>query len=118
MTDASFRHKIDFVREEARRRGRDVAAIKFSNFIFTYLITDSNEATRKTAEMMAAGFGMPSAESMLQSPMALIGTPDQCIAELQRRAKSWGVSQFIFATVMGIDEAQVRRLYEQVLSHL
>jgi probable F420-dependent oxidoreductase len=118
MTDESFRKKIDFVREEAKRRGRDLAAIRFSNFIFTHMITDSKEATRQTAEMMAAGFGMPDGEAMLQSPMSLIGTPDECIAELKRRAKSWGVSQFVFATVMGIDEAQVRRLYEQVLSHV
>jgi len=118
MTDESFRKKIDFVREEAKRRGRDLAAIKFSNFIFTHMITDSKEATRQTAEMMAAGFGMPSGEALLQSPIALIGTPDECIAELKRRAKSWGVSQFIFGTVMGIDEAQARRLYEQVLSQV
>jgi hypothetical protein len=50
--------------------------------------------------------------------MSLIGTPDECIEELKRRAKSWRVSQFIFATAMGIDEAQARRLYEQVLSHV
>jgi probable F420-dependent oxidoreductase len=118
MTDESFRKKIDFVREEARRHGRDLAAIKFSNFIFTYMITDSKEATRQTAEMMAAGFGMPNGDAMLQSPMSLIGTPDECIEELKRRAKSWRVSQFIFATAMGIDEAQARRLYEQVLSHV
>jgi alkanesulfonate monooxygenase SsuD/methylene tetrahydromethanopterin reductase-like flavin-dependent oxidoreductase (luciferase family) len=118
MTDESFRKRIDFVREEAKRRGRDLTAIKFSNFIYNYMITDSKEATRQTAEMMAAGFGMPSGEAMLQSPMSLIGTPDECIAELKRRATSWGVSQFIFATAMGMDEAQARRLYEQVLSHV
>ncbi|MBV8139003.1 MAG: LLM class flavin-dependent oxidoreductase [Deltaproteobacteria bacterium] len=118
MTDESFRKKIDFVREEAQRRGRDLAEIKFSNFIFAHTITDSKEATRQTAEMMAAGFGMPGGEAMLHSPLSLIGTPDECIAELKRRAKSWGVSQFIFATAMGIDEAQTRRLYEQVLSHV
>jgi probable F420-dependent oxidoreductase len=118
MTDESYRKKIHFVREEAKRLGRDVNAIKFSNFIFTYMITDSKEATRQTADMMAAGFGMPSGEAMQQSPMSLIGTPDECVAELRRRAQSWGVSQFIFATVMGIDEAQVRRLYEQVLSRV
>ena len=118
MTDESFRKKIDFVREEAKQRGRDLAAIKFSNFIFIYMITDSKEATLQTAEMMAAGFGMPSGEAMLQSPMSLIGTPEECIAELKRRAQRWGVSQFIFATAMGIDEAQARRLYEQVLSHV
>jgi len=81
------------------------------------VITDSPEATRKTAEMMAAGFGLDSA-GMLQSPMSLIGTPDECIVELKRRAKGWGISQFIFSTMMGIDEKQVRRLHEDVLAHV
>ena len=118
MTDESLRKKLDFVREEARRLGRDAGAIKFSNFIFNAMLTNSKEETRKTAEMMAAGFGMASGDAMLQSPMSLIGTPEECIAELKRRAKVWGVSQFIFATVMGVDEAHTRRLYEQVLAHV
>jgi probable F420-dependent oxidoreductase len=117
MTDDAFRQKVEFVRAEAKRAGRDPGAIKFSNFIFTYTITESKEATRQMAEMMAAGFGL-NADAMLQSPMALIGTPDECIVELRRRAKTWGVSQFIFATAMGIDEQQARRLYEQVLSRV
>ena len=118
ITDESFRRKLDFVRDEAKRLGRDASAIKFSNFIFNSMITNSREETRKTAEMMAAGFGMANGEAMLQSPVSLIGTPEECIAELKRRAKAWGISQFCFATVMAIDEAQVRRLHEQVLSHV
>ena len=118
ITDESFRRKLDFVRDEAKRLGRDASAIKFSNFIFNSMITNSREETRKTAEMMAAGFGMANGEAMLQSPVSLIGTPEECIAELKRRAKAWGISQFCFATMMAIDEAQVRRLHEQVLSHV
>ncbi len=117
MTDESFRRKLDFVRIEAKALGRDPNAIKFSNFIFTYMLTESKEATRKMAEMMAGGFGM-SPEAMLQSPMSLIGTPEECVVELKRRAKNWGVSQFIFATMMGIDEQQTRRLHEEVLRHV
>jgi probable F420-dependent oxidoreductase len=118
MTDESFRKKLDFVRDEAKRLGRDPSKIKFSNFIFTPIVTNSKEETRQTADMMAGGFGMASGDAMLQSPMSLIGTPDECVTELKRRAKAWGVSQFIFATVMGIDEAHVRRLGEQVLAHV
>ena len=118
MTDESFRKKIEFVKEEAKRHGRDPNSIKFSNFIFNNVITESKEATRQMAEMMGAGFGLPSADAMLQSPMSLIGTPEECIVELKRRAKDWGVSQFVFATIMGIDEQQVRRLHEQILSHV
>jgi len=118
MTDESFGSKLDFVRQEAASHGRDPKAIKFSNFIFNYIITNSKDETRKMAEMMAAGFGMPSPDAMLQSPMSLIGTPDECIAELKRRAKGWGVSHFAFASAMGVDEEKLRTLYEQVLAHV
>jgi probable F420-dependent oxidoreductase len=117
VTNDSFHAKIQFVREEAKRLGRDPGAIKFSNFIFTLMVTDSKEATRQTAEMMAAGFGL-NADAMLQSPMSLIGTPDECVVELKRRAKEWGVTQFVFSSMMGIDEKLVRRVSEEIVAHV
>lgn len=117
MTDDSFREKVIFVRDEAQRCGRNPDAIKVSNFVFTLAITDSREATRKTAEMMSAMLGQ-TPEGILMSPMSLIGTPDECVTELKRRAKTWGVSQFIFSTVMGIDEKTIRRLREDVITHV
>lgn len=116
MTDQVYRDKAAFVREEAKRHGRNPDTIKVSNFIFTLMITDSPEATRKTAEGMAPAFGT-TPELMLQSPMSLIGTPEECATELKRRAKQWDVSQFIFAA-MGMDEKQVRRLHEEVIAHV
>jgi hypothetical protein len=59
-----------------------------------------------------------SLEIIGSSPMALIGTSRQCAAELRRRADHWGVSQFIFGTAMGIDERQIRRLREEVISQI
>jgi alkanesulfonate monooxygenase SsuD/methylene tetrahydromethanopterin reductase-like flavin-dependent oxidoreductase (luciferase family) len=117
MTDDAFRGKVDFVREEAKRCGRDPDAIKVSNFVYTLTITDSREATRKTAEMMGPAFGQ-TPEGILASPMSLIGTPDECVTELKRRAKNWGVSQFIFSTFMGMDEKTIRRLREEVIAHV
>jgi probable F420-dependent oxidoreductase len=117
MTDESYRAKVSFVRAEAKRLGRKPDAIQVSNFIFTSTITDSPAATRKTAEMMGQMFGQ-SADGMLQSPMALIGTPDECATELKRRAKNWGVSQFIFSSMMGMNEGMLRRLKEDVIAHV
>jgi probable F420-dependent oxidoreductase len=116
LTDESYRAKIDFVREEAKRAGRSADAVKISSMIFTWMLTDSREATRKTAESMAPMFGQ-TAEQLLQSPMGLIGTPEECIVELKRRIKSWGLSQIIFSGT-GIDEATYRRLWEKVLVHV
>jgi len=117
MTDQSFREKADFVRQEAKRLGRNPDAIHLSNFVFTLAITDSRDATRKTAEMLGPMLGQ-TPEGILGSPMSLIGTPDECVVELKRRAKEWGVSQFIFSTFMGMDEKTIRRLREDVIAHV
>ena len=116
LSDESFREKIAFVREEAKRAGRGADAVKISSVIFTLILTDSREATRKTAEMMAPMFGQ-TPEELLQSPMGLIGTPEDCVVELKRRAKSWGLSQIIISGT-GMDEAAIRRLWEKVLVHV
>ncbi len=117
MTNETFREKVDFVRAEAKRHGRKPDAIQFSNGIFALTITDTREASRKTAEAMAPMFGM-SVEGVLQSPLALIGTPEECIVELKRRAKEWDVTQFIFSGPIGQDEKGVRRLREEILAHV
>jgi alkanesulfonate monooxygenase SsuD/methylene tetrahydromethanopterin reductase-like flavin-dependent oxidoreductase (luciferase family) len=98
----------------AKRHGRDPKAIKASNFVFIFVTTNSKDETCKTAEMMAGGFGI-TPELMLQSPIALIGTPDECIAELKRREKTWGISQVMLRKGMNSEE-QLRRAYDLALS--
>lgn len=115
--DASFREKASFVRNEAKRLGRQPDAVRISNFLFSTIISDSREATRKTAEMMAPMFGQ-TADDLLASPMILIGTPEECIAELKRRAKDWGTSQMIFTGEVGQNEKLMRDLREKVLAHV
>ncbi len=117
MTDDSFREKVQFVRDEAQRLGRKPDAVRISNFIFATIISDSREATRKTAEMMASMFSQ-TADQLLASPMILIGTPEECIAELKRRAKDWGTSQVIFTGEVGQNEKLMRDLREKVLAHV
>jgi probable F420-dependent oxidoreductase len=114
LTNDSFRAKIRFLREEAQKHGRDGGAIKISNVIFSTVLTDSPAATQTVAEGMAPMFNV-TAEAMLQTPMALIGTPEQCVAELQRRRREWDVSQVIFSFA---GQDMMRRLAEQVLSHV
>lgn len=117
FTAESFRAKCAFVREEAKRNGRDPGAIRISNFFFITMLTESAEATRQFAAGMAPAFGV-SPEEVLQSPMTLIGTPEECIAELRRRAKDWDVSQFIFTGAIATNENELRRFHDQVLVHV
>ena len=115
--DKSFREKVTFVRDEAKKLGRKPEAVKVSNFVFATILSESREATRKTAEMMAPMF-QQTADELLVSPMILIGTPEECIAELKRRAKDWGTQQTIFTGDMGQNEKSMRDLYEKVLKHV
>jgi probable F420-dependent oxidoreductase len=115
--DKSFREKVSFVREEAKRLGRQPDAVRISNFVFATIISESKEATRKSAEMMAPMF-QQTADDLLASPMLLIGTPEECIVELKRRAKDWGTSQMIFTGEVGQNEKLLRDLYEKILVHV
>jgi len=115
--DKSFREKVSFVREEAKRMGRKPDAVRISNFIFATIISDSKEATRKSAEMMAQMF-QQTPDELLASPMILIGTPEECIVELKRRAKDWGTSQVIFTGEVGQNEKLMRDLHEKILVHV
>jgi probable F420-dependent oxidoreductase len=111
LTDDSFREKIRFLREETKKNGRDPKSIRVSNVIFSVVITDSEQATRAAAEGMAPIFGAPP-ELIVKSPMSLIGTPEQCTAELKRRIREWELSQVVFSNT---DEKTMRRLAKEVL---
>jgi probable F420-dependent oxidoreductase len=114
LTDDSFRAKVAFLRDEARQHGRDAGAIRISNAIFSVIVTDSPAATLSMAEGMAPMFGT-TPELLLRSPMALIGTPEQCIAELRRRQREWELSQVTFSFA---GEEALRRLAQDVLPHV
>jgi hypothetical protein len=85
--------------------------------VFGTVLTDSREASRNTAEAMAPMF-QQTADEILASPMMLIGTPEECVVELKRRAKDWGTSQMIFTGEVGQNEKLMRDLREKVLVHV
>jgi probable F420-dependent oxidoreductase len=115
LTDDAFRAKVKFVRDEAKKHGRDGSKIRISNVLFTAIVTDSAAATKSMAEGMAPMFGT-TPEGLRQSPMALLGTPDECIKELKRRQREWDVSQVIFSGALG--ELGLKRLAEEVMPHV
>lgn len=108
----SFRTKVDFVHAEAKKHGRNPKDVRISNVVFTLILTDSPAATRQMADSMAPMFGL-TPEAMLRTPLALIGTPDECVAEIKRREREWDVTQVIFS---GSAEHQMERLAKEVMS--
>ncbi len=114
LTNEAFRARGEFLRDEARRLGRDPQAIQLSNAIFNLMLTDSPAASESTAAGMAGMFNTTT-DGIRQTPLALIGTHEECIAELQRRHREWGVTQFLFSNP---SEDALRRLGEHVIPYV
>ena len=114
LDDASFRARVDFMRVEATRAGRDGRALAMSSTSFVTVLTDSPAATRATAEGMSGMFHM-APDALLRAPLTLIGTPDECVAELRRRQRAWELAEVIFS-FSGLDT--LRRLGEEVLARV
>ena len=96
VTEDAFKAKLDFVRAEAKAAGRNPDAITFSSTIFMPMIADAESAAHGFASNMGGVFGL-SAEQVMRMPMALIGTPAQCVAELERREREWGTRHYILS---------------------
>src|SRR5207244_2251557 len=87
------------------------SAIAISQTIFTLMLTDAPQATRALAESFGKMLGQ-APDAVLRSPLSLIGTPEECVAELGRRAREWEVAETIFAYR---SDDVLRRLGEEVL---
>jgi probable F420-dependent oxidoreductase len=114
LDDHGFRAKVDFVRAEAIRMGRDPQSIEMSNFAFSFILADSSDGAKAVREGMAGMLGT-TAEAVAQSPMALIGTPEEMIVELRRRAKAWDVREVVIQLQ---DEALATRFAREVMPSL
>lgn len=114
LDDDRFRSTVDFVRAEAARLGRDPQSIEMSNFAFTFMLTDSSAATQAMREGMAGMLGT-TPEAVARSPMALIGTPDELIVELRRRATEWEVREVV---IQLMDETMATRFAREVMPAL
>ncbi|HTQ25842.1 MAG TPA: LLM class flavin-dependent oxidoreductase [Candidatus Binataceae bacterium] len=111
VNDAVFKERAGFVRAEAARLGRDPKAITISNAIFAVMLADSAAAAKASAREVGKMFGIR-ADDAPRSALFLIGTPEQCAEELNRRAAQWGVGQFLLNA--GSLET-IRRLAHEVL---
>jgi probable F420-dependent oxidoreductase len=110
LDDDAFRSKVDFVRAEAAKLGRDPRAIDISNFAFNVVLTDSADAAQGMITGMAGAMGT-TPEAIAHSPMMLIGTPESMIAELRRRQTAWDVTELVFQFQ---DEGTVTRFAREV----
>ncbi len=115
LSDDTFRKKVDFLRAEAARAGRAGTAIRMSALIFTAQLTESRAEAQAAVEGMAAMFGVPAA-ALLESPLFLVGTPEDCIAELRRRRQAWDLSEVVLSGTTAPDVLE--RFGREVLPHV
>lgn len=114
LNDQAFTGKLEFVRAEAARLGRAPQAVEMSNFAFNCMVADSAEQAPTIREGMAAMLGS-TPEEVMRSPISLVGTPDELIAELQRRAREWELRELV---MQWQDEASVSRFAREVIPAL
>jgi probable F420-dependent oxidoreductase len=115
LTDDTYREKVSFLRAEADRAGRDGKAIRISGLLFTAQLTESRAAAAAVVEGIASMFGVPPA-AILGSPLFLIGTPEDCITELRRRQRDWGLSEVVLSGAGAPD--LVERFGREILPHI
>jgi alkanesulfonate monooxygenase SsuD/methylene tetrahydromethanopterin reductase-like flavin-dependent oxidoreductase (luciferase family) len=96
ITDAAFREKLDFLRAEIQAAGRDPRRVTLSSTIFIAMLADEPAAGRSFADALGGMFGL-SGDEIRRMPLALIGTADECIAELRRREHEWGIGHYILS---------------------
>ena len=68
MNDEVFRERVDFVRAEARRIGRDPKTIKISNVMLVFMLVDNEDAGRQTLGAVAQMFNVTPEISRLRLP--------------------------------------------------
>lgn len=88
-----FRRRVDFLAAQCRTIGREFSEIELSGMVFVLMGRTEEEAdgmARMTAQMM----GVDDIEAARTSPSTLVGTPEQCAAEMRRRARDLGVTYY------------------------
>ena len=103
------------MRSEARAAGRDPDALTISSTIFVPMLADSPDAARQFAGMVDGLFGIGEDE-VRRMPLALIGTPDEWVAELERRSREWGVGHYILSGLG--DPSLIERFANEVMPRL
>ena len=114
FTDAALPAKLARVRAAAEKAGRAAPAIRFASTVFNYGPTSSPDETHTLAERMSGIFGLRP-EEFRTHPIALVGTPDEMIAELRRRERLHGLA---LLAINFSSPQQIRDFGERVLPHV
>jgi alkanesulfonate monooxygenase SsuD/methylene tetrahydromethanopterin reductase-like flavin-dependent oxidoreductase (luciferase family) len=105
------REKVEWVREAARRAGRDPASIELNSLVFVVAITDSPQGIR---EALARNSGM-TVEQVADCPLFLTGSASEIRERLEKRREQTGIN---YVVIQGRDAAVMERFAEEVAQPL
>lgn len=99
ITADATRRKVDWIRDAAGSRSPELNIL-----VYVLEITDDRAGT---AQRLAKQLPGVSAEDVLASPHALIGTPEQLAEDLQRRRDEYGISYIVINTGVDVHREQL-----------
>lgn len=114
FTDRALPEKLQLVREEEAKAGREPGSVKLATTIFQYLPTSSAAETQEQAAGFASLLGLEPAE-ILTHPVFLIGRPEEMADELERRREAHGL-EMIGINATGVE--QLQQIAESLLPRL
>lgn len=114
LTDAAFRGKVEYLREQTELVGRSRNAVKVVNLLTTTVVSESMAELDAARQRMAPLWGV-APDAILRSPLGLIGTPEQCAKELMRRQHDWEIDMFMFACT---DPAKLSQWLQRLQAYL
>jgi probable F420-dependent oxidoreductase len=100
---AELKRRIELLRGFARAAGRDPDAIEISGFVTAMPAADKSQADAIAAGT-AKAMGFADAQAVRESPMFLIGTPEEIKREIRSRSEELGLTYYI--VVFMADEAR------------
>jgi len=105
------REKVEWVRQAARKAGRDPASIELNSLVFVVAITDQPQGIR---EALARNSGM-TADQVADCPLFLTGSASEIRERLEKRREQTGIS---YVVIQGRDMDVVERFASEIAQPL
>jgi len=101
--EGEFRRRVDMLSAQCKEIGRDIAQIELSGMVYVLIAPTEAEAdTLATVSAQMMGIDASNLAAVRTSPSTLVGTPEQIVGEMRRRAHDLGVTYY-FCNFLGPD---------------
>jgi probable F420-dependent oxidoreductase len=114
---ADVKRRIAMLRGFAKDAGRDPDSIEISGIVMLSIARSKSDADA-AIKATASGMGFPGADAARNSPVLLMGTPDEVKRELRSRIEDFGMTYYIvFPTSTESRDLLVNEIMPEFASH-